>query len=117
MAIALITKALIALFLEMISASAASGELATTLDVTRRLYPGIMRFLERNLPTYPARVDRRIRELEEVETWQNELGQRGAMIRAARITLESFRRAAFEPRTDWSFEELVCSIGTSACLD
>lgn len=117
MAIAFVTKALIALFLEMICASAASGDLVTTLDVTRRFYPGIIRFVERNLPTYPARVDRRIGELEEVEAWQDELGQPGAMIRAARITLEGFRRAGFEPRTDWSFDELVHRIGNSACLD
>lgn len=117
MAIAFVTKALIALFLEMTRASAASGELATTLDVARRFYPGIIGFIERNLPTYPARIDRRISELDEVETWQDALGQRGAMIRAARITLEGFRRAALEPRIDWSFEELVRRIGNSACGD
>ncbi len=110
MAMTIITKALPALFLEMVCASAAHGHLDSSLDLMRRLYPGILEFLERTLPTYPAHVARRTQELGEVVQWLDRQGQCGAMTRSAIEVLDRLRRANLEHRSDWLFEDLLRQI-------
>ncbi len=110
MAMTIITKALPALFLEMVCASAAHGHLDSSLELMRRLYPGILEFLERTLPTYPAHVARRTQELDEVVQWLERQGQRGTMTRSAIKVLDQFRRANLEHRPNWLFEDLLHQI-------
>jgi 3-hydroxyisobutyrate dehydrogenase-like beta-hydroxyacid dehydrogenase len=88
MGIALMTKALTALFLEMACAAGKAECLDATLEVMRRLYPGTMEFVERNLPTYPTHATRRIVEMKDAQLWLAELGQLGAMTQAATDVLE-----------------------------
>ncbi|MGH7088106.1 MAG: DUF1932 domain-containing protein, partial [Stellaceae bacterium] len=88
MAMALLTKAQIALFAELVSAAAKAACLDATLDVIKQIYPGTMEFLERSLPTYPTHIHRRIEEMREAESWLDGLGETGAMTRAATLVLE-----------------------------
>src|ERR1700686_1612330 len=96
MGIALMTKALMALFLEMACAAGKAECLDATLEVMRRLYPGTMEFVERNLPTYPTHATRRIVEMKDAQLWLAELGELGAMTRAPPDVLELVSNAGFE---------------------
>jgi 3-hydroxyisobutyrate dehydrogenase-like beta-hydroxyacid dehydrogenase len=107
MVLAIMTKALPALFLEMACASASGGQLDPALKLMRRLYPGIMDFLERTLPTYPAHVARRVQELGEVADWLRQLGQCAIMTQGAITILERLRIAGLDSRADWTFEDLL----------
>ncbi|HVB83070.1 MAG TPA: hypothetical protein VNE82_24365 [Candidatus Binataceae bacterium] len=116
MALGVMTKALCALFLEMVCASADCGQLDSTVDLMRRLYPGTMRFLERSLPTYPCQVARKAYELKEVASWLHDRGQWGIMTESALAVLDRLQRAELEPRDDWAFEDLVRRIADSELL-
>lgn len=116
MTMAILTKALPALFLEMVCASAKRGQLCLAIDLMRRLYPGIIGFLERTLPTYPSHIARRVFELAEVRDWLRELGQNAVMTEGAVTVLERFRLRAFESEVDWRFEELLHAIGATDLL-
>ena len=96
MALALVTKALTALFLEMSCAAAKAGCLDATLEAMRQLYPGTMEFVERNLPTYRTHAARRLVEMREVQAWLEELGQRGAMTQAATAVTEHVSNAGLQ---------------------
>jgi 3-hydroxyisobutyrate dehydrogenase-like beta-hydroxyacid dehydrogenase len=113
MSIALLTKALMALFLEMSCASAKADCLPAALEVMRKLYPGTMEFIERNLPTYRTHAPRRLVEMLEAQSWLDELGERGAMIRAAVTVLE---RVLDGGLAGDSFEELLGQIVARAPL-
>jgi 3-hydroxyisobutyrate dehydrogenase-like beta-hydroxyacid dehydrogenase len=91
MGIALVTKALVALFIEMACAAEKAGCLDATLDVMRDLYGGTMEFLERNLPTYRRHAARRIGEMKEAQAWLTGMEQLGAMTEAATTVLERLR--------------------------
>lgn len=106
MAIALVTKALTALFLEMSCAATKAGCLDATLEAMRQLYPGTMEFVERNLPTYRTHAGRRVIEMREVEAWLDELDQRGAMTRAATAVLECVSKAGLHGAAA-PFDELL----------
>lgn len=116
MSLAIMTKAIPAVFLETVCASASSGQLDSTLEMLRRLYPGIMSFLERTLPTYPAHVARRIHELEEVADWLHEIGQCDTMTQSAVTVLERLRHADLEPSAHWLFEDLLRRIAEADLL-
>jgi L-threonate 2-dehydrogenase len=116
MTLAIMTKALPALFLEVVCVAATAGQLDTTLEVMRRLYPGIIGFLERTLPTYPAHVGRRVHELEEVTEWLDELGQCGFMSRSAVAVLERLRLAGLQPLANWRFDDLLRQIAETKLL-
>lgn len=116
MALAMVTKALPALFLEMGCAAQKSGQLEACLDLMRRLHPGIMTFIERTLPTYPAYVSRRVGELKEMVQWLSDLGQRGAMTTSALSILEDVRHAHLDSSTDWTFNDLLYCITTMDVL-
>lgn len=88
MAMALATKALTALFVEMACAAGKADCLEPTLQVMRRLYGGTMAFVERNLPTFRLHGARRIAEMREVQEWLKELGQAGTMTAGATSVLE-----------------------------
>jgi 3-hydroxyisobutyrate dehydrogenase-like beta-hydroxyacid dehydrogenase len=107
MALGIMTKALCALFLEMVCASARCGQLDPILEIMRRHYPGTMCFLERSLPTYPAHVARKIDELAEVAHWLQELGQCDAMTQSAVGVLKRFRLTELDARAHWPFEDLL----------
>jgi 3-hydroxyisobutyrate dehydrogenase-like beta-hydroxyacid dehydrogenase len=91
MSIALVTKALLALFLEMACAAEKSDCLDDVLREMRRSYGGTMEFLERNLPTFPKNAQRRLVEMHEAQAWLAGLGQEGALTAAA---TEVLRRIA-----------------------
>ena len=111
MTMAILTKALPALFLEMVYASAKRGQLDSALDLMRRLYPGITAFLERTLPTYPKHIVRRVFELREVRDWLRELGEIAVMTEGAVTVLERLRLRELSSNVDWRFEDLVRTIG------
>jgi 3-hydroxyisobutyrate dehydrogenase-like beta-hydroxyacid dehydrogenase len=116
MASTMLTKALPALFLEIVSASAAQGQVESILGLLRRFYPGIMSFLERTLPTYPLYVARRKHELEDAAAWLRETGQWGIMTQSAVAVLDRLQRADLEPREDWPFDDLVHRIADMELL-
>jgi 3-hydroxyisobutyrate dehydrogenase-like beta-hydroxyacid dehydrogenase len=116
MTMAIVTKALPALFLEMVCASAKRGQLGPALDLMRRLYPGILGFLERTLPTYPVHIARRVFELTEVRDWLRELDQSAVMTGSAVAVLERFRLQGFESEINWRFEDLLDAIGATDLL-
>lgn len=110
MALAIMTKALCALFLEMAWAAKSCGRLSDTLELMRRLYPGTMDFVERSLPNYPATLVRRIHELKEAANWQDELGCEAVMTRGAIEVFERLRRTDpvySEHTLDEALEQLV----------
>jgi 3-hydroxyisobutyrate dehydrogenase-like beta-hydroxyacid dehydrogenase len=111
MAMALLTKALVALFLEMACAAAKGGCLDATLMAMRQIYPGTMEFIERTLPTYPRHASRRVVEMQEAQAWLTELGQIGTMTRAATAVLDRFAKAEFDGAAG-DFEQLLRSITT-----
>jgi putative dehydrogenase len=116
MAMAIMTKAIPAVFLETVCAAASSSQLDSTLEMIKRLYPGILGFLERTLPTYPAHVERRVQELEEVADWLHNSGQCGVMTQGAITVLERFCHAELEPGFDWLFQDLVHRIAEADLL-
>jgi 3-hydroxyisobutyrate dehydrogenase-like beta-hydroxyacid dehydrogenase len=116
MSLTILTKALPALFLEIVCASASRNQLDSTLEMMRRLYPGIISFLERTLPTYPVYVERRKHELEEAASWLHEAGQSGCMTRSAVEVLARLQDAAIEPSSDWRFENLLSRVANSQLL-
>jgi len=116
MTMAILTKALPALLLEMVCASAKNGQLGPALDLMRRLYPGIIEFLERTLPTYPEHIGRRVFELTEVRDWLRELDQLAVMTEGAIIVLERLSLRELSSNIDWRFEDLLRAIGESDLL-
>src|SRR5260370_2713291 len=103
MTMAILTKALAALLLEMVCASAKNGQLGPALDLMRRLYPGIIEFLERTLPTYPEHIGRRVFELTEVRDWLRELDQLAVMTEGAITVLERLSLRELSSNIDWRF--------------
>jgi L-threonate 2-dehydrogenase len=111
MAMSIVTKSLPALFLEATCASAASGQLDLMVNLFERLYPGIMSFISRSLPTYPRHVSRRLDEMHEIETWLRDLGLPGAMTHSARQNLHRFRDAGLSAQRNW---ELIALLDAAA---
>jgi len=116
MTMAILTKALPALLLEMVCTSAKNGQLGPALDLMRRLYPGIIGFLERTLPTYPEHIGRRVFELTEVRDWLRELDQLAVMTEGAVTILERLRFRGLSSNINWEFEDLLRAIGESNLL-
>jgi 3-hydroxyisobutyrate dehydrogenase-like beta-hydroxyacid dehydrogenase len=116
MTMAILTKALPALLLEMVCASAKNGQLGPALDLMRRLYPGIIGFLERTLPTYPEHIGRRVFELTEVRDWLLELDQLAVMTEGALTILERLHLRELSSNIDWRFEDLLRAIAESDLL-
>lgn len=116
MSMAIITKALPALFLEMTCASAAGGHLGSLLALMRRLYPGIFSFLKRTIPTYPRQLERRVQELNEVIDWLDQQRQESAMTRSARSIFQRLRGSDLTQRDDWQFEDLLSEIADTKLL-
>ena len=116
MTIAILTKALPALLLEMVCTSAKNGQLGPALDLMRRLYPGILGFLERTLPTYPEHIGRRVFELTEVRDWLRELDQLAVMTEGAVTILERLRLRELSSNINWEFEDLLRAIAESDLL-
>lgn len=107
MAMSIITKSLPALFLEATCASATSGQLDLMVGLFDRLYPGIMSFISRSLPTYPRHVSRRLDEMREIEIWLRGLGLSGAMTHSARQNLDRFRGARLSAERKWDLIALL----------
>lgn len=107
MAMSIITKSLPALFLESTCASAAAGQLDLMVSLFDRLYPGIMSFIRRSLPTYPRHVSRRLDEMREIEIWLRELGLTGAMTHSARQHLDRFHHAKLSAERKWDLVALL----------
>jgi 3-hydroxyisobutyrate dehydrogenase-like beta-hydroxyacid dehydrogenase len=116
MTMAILTKALPALFLELVSAAAKQGQLGPTVDLMKRLYPGVLAFLERTLPTYPAHIERRVFELTEVRDWLCEQGQSAVMSAGAVAILERLQICGLDPTIHWEFEDLLRAIGDADLL-
>lgn len=112
MSVSTLTKTLSALFLEAACASAASGQLDVTLDLLDRLYPGIMSFLARTLPTYRQHAARRLDEMRQIEDWLHDLGQSAAMARSGRETLARLALGALPAEECRNFREMVAAIAT-----
>lgn len=113
MSVSTLTKTLPAVFLEAACASAAFGQLDVTLDLFDRLYPGIMSFLARTLPTYPQHAARRLDEMREIEHWLRDLGQPAAMARSGRETLARLALGALPAEECRNFRDLVAAIATN----
>jgi hypothetical protein len=75
----------------------------------RDLYPGIMEFIERNLPTYPTHAARRIEEMREALGWFAELGQSASMTQAAIVVLERISNGGLKP-SERNFKHLLQNI-------
>ncbi len=116
MASTMLTKGLPALFLEIAGAAAKQGQLEAILSVLRKFYPGIVNFLERTLPTYPAYVSRRKCELQEAVSWLDDIGQCANMTRSAVTVFDSLQHTRLPGRNDWSFEDLLSDLGSSGFL-
>ena len=116
MTMAILTKALPALFLELVSAAAKQGQLGPAVDLVKRLYPGILAFIERTLPTYPEHIARRVFELTEVRDWLCELGQSAVMTAGAVAVLERLRLRGLDSTIRWEFEDLLRAIGEADLL-
>lgn len=116
MSISIITKSLPALFLEATCASAASGQLGLMVALFERLYPGIMSFINRSLPTYPRHVSRRLDEMREIESWLHDLGQLGAMTHGARYNLDRLHSAELSPAHNWDLLTLLNAVARRKIL-
>jgi 3-hydroxyisobutyrate dehydrogenase-like beta-hydroxyacid dehydrogenase len=84
MTISILTKGLMALFLETSLVARQAGILPDLLACCAEVYPGIMSVVERILPTYPQHALRRADELKEVEETMHSLGLEPGMVTAAR---------------------------------
>jgi L-threonate 2-dehydrogenase len=110
MSLSILTKALPALFLEAACASAGADQLDAMLELLDRLYPGIMSFIKRTLPTYPRHVARRLDEMREIEAWLGSLGQSAGMTVSGREALAALRLTEVPIESGWSFQRLVAAI-------
>lgn len=91
MSMASVTKTLPVLFLEAMGAAASSSQLELTVSLFEELYPGMLQFLRRTLPTYVNHAKRRLDEMREIETWVDALGGDAAITRSGRLVLERLR--------------------------
>lgn len=91
MSMASVTKTLPVLFLEAMSAAASSSQLELTVSLFEELYPGMLQFLRRTLPTYVNHAKRRLDEMREIETWVDAMGGDAAITRSGRLVLERLR--------------------------
>lgn len=91
MSMASVTKTLPVLFLEAMSAAASSSQLQLTISLFEELYPGMLQFLRRTLPTYVNHARRRLDEMREIETWVDAMGGDAAITRSGRLVLERLR--------------------------
>lgn len=91
MAMASVTKTLPVLFLEAMSAAASSSQLELTISLFEELYPGMLQFLRRTLPTYVNHAKRRLDEMREIETWVDAMGGDATITRSGRLVLERLR--------------------------
>jgi L-threonate 2-dehydrogenase len=107
MAMSIVTKALPALFLEATCAAAASGQLDLMVSLFDRLYPGIMSFISRSLPTYPRHVSRRLDEMREIEIWLRDMGMSGAMTNGAQQNLDRLHHVGLAPDRKWDLIALL----------
>jgi hypothetical protein len=82
----------------------------------KRLYPGIIGFLERTLPTYPEHIGRRVFELTEVRDWLLELDQLAVMTEGALTILERLHLRKLSSNINWEFEDLLRAIAESDLL-
>src|SRR6516162_3223298 len=110
MAMAIMTKGIPALFLESVCAAMNNEQLDSTLEMIGHLYPGILSFLERTVPTYPTHIERRVHELDEAAKWLQDVGQCGVMTQAAISVLERLRRAEIEGTVRSSFKDVLFRI-------
>lgn len=91
MSMASVTKTLPVLFLEAMGAAASSSQLELTVSLFEELYPGMLQFLRRTLPTYVNHAKRRLDEMREIETWVDAMGGDAAITRSGRLVLERLR--------------------------
>jgi hypothetical protein len=90
--------------------------LPASLALMKRLYPGIISFIERTLPSYPNRLERRLQELDEVIDWLTLQGQQNTMTRSARGIFHRLRAGNLEREQDWPLEELLSEIANLELL-
>ncbi|MDJ0450341.1 NAD(P)-dependent oxidoreductase [Methylocystis sp. JR02] len=91
MSMASVTKTLPVLFLEAMGAAANSSQLELTISLFEELYPGMLQFLRRTLPTYVHHARRRLDEMREIETWVDAMRGDAAITRSGRLVLERLR--------------------------
>lgn len=91
MSMASVTKTLPVLFLEAMSAAASASQLELTMSLFEELYPGMLQFLRRTLPTYVNHAKRRLDEMREIETWVDAMGGDATITKSSRLVLERLR--------------------------
>jgi 3-hydroxyisobutyrate dehydrogenase-like beta-hydroxyacid dehydrogenase len=109
MLLSVLTKGVIALFVELALAARQAGILDRTLAAYRASYPGILEVVERTLPTYPVHAGRRAQEMAEVEDTLSHLGLCPTVVRGVRLATEAVAQCPLpgDQGQAWTVPEVV----------
>ncbi len=107
LALAVVTKGVVALGLEALGAARKAGVEGDAADLLADLYPGIWDLVRRVLPSYPRHVARRRAEVEDAAAWIEGDGLPASMARATAEVFTRVEAAGLDPGRDWSFDAVV----------
>jgi putative dehydrogenase len=116
LAFASVTKSIAALGLEMYSAAGRIGQANLIAELLGRFYPETAAFLDRNLPTYPVHLARRIDEMKEAERWLHSIGEAGTMASATRRLFEDLALVPWDREHAWTCPDVVEAVADSGAL-
>jgi len=102
-------KGLVALFLEVMGAAAATGKPGELLACFREFYPGTVQTVERLLPSYPRHALRRSAELDELARWLVSEGRDPAWAQAGRDALARYAALGLDGARSWTFDEALAA--------
>lgn len=112
-----VSKSLAALLFEAGTAAGALDALPRFLDALQNFYPGIVRALERTVPSYPRHAPRRAQELRQIESLLAELGVEAPVIAGTSRSLARLaasRVCAPEASRTGSIRDVLESVNAAA---
>src|SRR5690606_34066710 len=113
LALAVVTKGVVALGLEALGAARAAGAERDAAELLADLYPGVWNLVGRVLPSYPRHVARRRAEVEDAAAWIEGGGLPAPMARATAELFARVEAAGLDPDRDWSFDAVVDALLSS----
>jgi 3-hydroxyisobutyrate dehydrogenase-like beta-hydroxyacid dehydrogenase len=114
LALAVVTKGVVALGIEALSAVRAAGADRHAAELLAELYPGIWDLVRRVMPSYPRHVARRRAEVEDAATWIEAEGLPAPMARATAEIFARVEAAGLDAGRDWSVDAVIDAVLAAA---
>lgn len=105
--LSVISKGVIALFVEAGLTAERAGLLEPLLSSYHEMYPGVMSIVDRILPTYPQHATRRAEEMREVERMQEHFDLQPHMAMAAREVIAVMGEAGLPGGAGWTTPAVI----------